>query len=71
MTLAMATAFWKEAVRMKLLPLMQALFRLRITQERANKDFLSKHLVSKEAPLLSGFFLYTVYSNHWSPDDYM
>lgn len=68
MTLPMALVFWKEAVRIKLLPLMLALFRLRVTQERANRDFLSKcYVVEGGSPLSRLSFL----SNALSSIDYM
>ncbi len=64
----MALVFWKEAVRIKLLPLMLALFRLRVTQERANRDFLSKcYVVEGGSPLSRLSFL----SNALSSIDYM
>lgn len=60
MTLAMAVAFLTEVVVIKLLPLLESLFRLSNTHERASKSFLSKcYIIRVEggSPLLNKFFL--------------
>lgn len=44
MTITIAVEFWQEALRIKLLPLVQSLIQLRVTQIRASADFLCQYL---------------------------